>query len=183
MEQRHDKSLEHYIGIRAIADASAALGRFVQYPFIILVIMILARSAYFDRWRWPLPLTVVIGANFAVVFIGTLLMRQAAEKVRQKAIQDLYPHLSQAMGPSVVPSSSPTGPEPVIKAGAAHGKARNVQSGGRPADQIGLLIKEIQSLEEGAFAPLSRQPIFQAILMPFGGAGVLALLNYLAYVY
>jgi hypothetical protein len=54
---------------------------------------------------------------------------------------------------------------------------------GKLSGQIELMIKEIQSLQDGAFAPLSRQPIFRAILMPFGGAGLLALLDYFSTVY
>jgi hypothetical protein len=46
--------------------------------------------------------------------------------------------------------------------------------------EIELMIKQIEALETGAFAPLSRQPIFGALLVTFGGAGILAVLNYLA---
>jgi len=40
--------------------------------------------------------------------------------------------------------------------------------------------KKIESCEEGAFAPVTRQPVVRALLMPFGGAGLVALLQYLA---
>jgi hypothetical protein len=48
------------------------------------------------------------------------------------------------------------------------------------AEQLRLLIRRIETNDEGAFAPLSQQPLVGALLMPFGGAGILALLEYLA---
>jgi hypothetical protein len=48
------------------------------------------------------------------------------------------------------------------------------------AEQLRLMIRRVKACEEGAFAPITQQPVIKAGLMPFGGAGILALLNYLA---
>jgi hypothetical protein len=39
----------------------------------------------------------------------------------------------------------------------------------------------VEGLREGAFAPLAEQPLIRALLLPFGGAGFVALVEALAY--
>jgi len=51
---------------------------------------------------------------------------------------------------------------------------------GDRAEQLRATIKEVESIDEGAFAPLSQHPLIGAILMPSGGVGVLSLLEYFA---
>jgi hypothetical protein len=126
LEPPKEEALEHWIDIRAIADATDSLGRFVQCPFLILFIMILARSAYFDQWRWPLSLTVVIGANSVVVFISALRMRMAAEKARRQAIHELKKHLPE--WPSPAPETAtmpPASKTPADPAAATGGRLRS----------------------------------------------------------
>ena len=48
------------------------------------------------------------------------------------------------------------------------------------AEQIRLVIRLIENNEEGAFAPLSNQPVIGALAMPFGGASIMAVLEHLA---
>ena len=50
----------------------------------------------------------------------------------------------------------------------------------RRADQITELIQDIESCEEGAFAPVTQQPVVRALMMPFNGADLVAALSYLA---
>ena len=48
--------------------------------------------------------------------------------------------------------------------------------------RIEWMIDEIRSLERGAFAPWTRRPVVQAILIPFGGVGIVAILEVLTVV-
>jgi hypothetical protein len=42
------------------------------------------------------------------------------------------------------------------------------------------LMREVATnLDKGAFAPLGEQPIIRALILPFGGAGAMSLLEYL----
>lgn len=41
------------------------------------------------------------------------------------------------------------------------------------------MLAEIRALREGAFAPLTQQPLVRALLLPLSGAGGLGLLEYL----
>ena len=40
-------------------------------------------------------------------------------------------------------------------------------------------MRRIEELREGAFSPFSQQPVVRAMLLPLGGFGGTALLNYL----
>lgn len=48
---------------------------------------------------------------------------------------------------------------------------------------IEAAIREIESTKDGAFVPLSRHPVFGAVLYPFGGLGIIALLEFLSLSY
>jgi hypothetical protein len=41
------------------------------------------------------------------------------------------------------------------------------------------VMLRIEELREGAFSPFSQQPVVRAMLLPLGGLGGTALLNYL----
>ena len=122
--------------------------------------MIVSRNRYFDCWDWPVSLLLMLGCNSAYAIYCALYLRRAAEKARAKALGTMQETLSR------------------IAAG-------NVAAGWRAEpealrEQIKMLIDEIQHTRQGAFVSLSRHPVVGAIFMPFGGAGILALLEYLA---
>ena len=52
----------------------------------------------------------------------------------------------------------------------------------KPEDRYAIekLIERAQSIEEGAFRPLSRHPVIAAVFVPFSGLGVVALLEIMA---
>ena len=45
--------------------------------------------------------------------------------------------------------------------------------------QVELMISEVKSLQKGAFAGWTANPVFGALLLPFGGAGALWLVDLL----
>jgi hypothetical protein len=143
---------DEYWDFRAIALRSEAVNRLIFYPFFVLFLLIIARNDFFDRWDWP-PSTLLfftLCSGYAVYAVLTL--RFAAEKARKSLLKRLDESLLSALA--------------------------------RPDDglvqQLGRLREKIEQSEEGAFAPLSQQPVIKALLMCFSGAGALPVLNYLA---
>ena len=57
--------------------------------------------------------------------------------------------------------------------------ARSLPDGVPLASQLELLLRRVEELHEGAFSPFSQQPVVRAMLLPLGGLGGTALLNYL----
>ena len=131
---------------------SAAVGQLILYPFFVLFLMLVARNDFFDRWDWPPSLLLFFGVSSAYAAYVVWALRRSAENAREALLKKLQLKLLAALG--------------------------------RPQDGLGqqlqLLIQQVESCQEGAFAPITQQPVIKALLMPFGGAGVLGLLNYLA---
>ncbi len=151
-EKRHMEQahLHEWLALDLVARRTRTVGKLIYLPFIVLALMIVSRNTYFDRWDWPLSLVVVIGIISIHAWASTISLRQAAEKVRRKELGRLKEKLLIAI----------RGPDK------------------RHAEQIQETIKEIESLREGAFAPITQQPFFHAIFLVLGGAGSLPLTEF-----
>ena len=158
MDTRCDSALDNWIDVRVMADCTHRAGSLIQTPFLILLLMIVSRNSLFDRWAWPPPLMVAVSASFTIAIISVLRLRRAAERARRVCLRNLNRELCKVQG------ASGTGEK----------------ESGDPASQIRTLIEEVQDIRRGAFAPLTERPVFRAMLMPFGGIGILALLEFVA---
>ena len=143
--------LDEWLDIQLIAKRTKVVGNFIYYPFIVLFLMIAARSSYFDHFDWPLSLVLIFGINSAFAFYCAVALRQATEKARHNELQRLEEKLVKARG------------------GGDEQAAATIQ----------LTIDQIRAVDEGAFAPWSSQPFIRAILVPFGGTGIITLIQYL----
>ncbi len=151
MEAKH---IDDFLDIRFIAQRTAALGSLIYFPFGLLALMVISRSDVFDRWPWPPSLLALFGLNSLFTLFSAISLKRTAARARKVALHNLRTHLLKVLG-----SGAPNKDE--------------------QAEQIRETMEEIQSLKEGAFAPLPLHPAVGAALLPFGGAGVVALLEYL----
>lgn len=60
--------------------------------------------------------------------------------------------------------------QPALEEGVAADEAK--------VKQLRTILEEVRQLGEGAFAPITSQPIVRAALLPLSGAGGIALLEY-----
>ncbi len=141
-----------WLDIQLITRRTRVIGKLVIYPFVVLLLLLVSRNSFFDRWSWPLSLIVVFAINALLALMSAFVLRRAAEEARRQSIGRLTGTLLQHQG-----------------AGR-----------GAQADQTRTLIEEIASLREGAFAPLAQHPVFSAMLMPFGGVSIAVLLEILS---
>jgi hypothetical protein len=139
--------------MRFIAERTAALGSLIYLPFGLLALMIISRSDVFDRWPWPPSLLALFGLNSVFTLYSAISLRRAANRARASALRNLQGHLLQVLGSSAATKDD-------------------------QAEQIRLTMEEVRSLKQGAFAPLALHPALGAALLPFGGAGLVALLEY-----
>jgi hypothetical protein len=141
--------------IRFIARRTEAVGKMIYYPFLVLFLLIISRNHFFDAWKWPMSLIIIQGFNVSFALFSALHLRRTAEKARQKSLARLNERLSRELG------------------SLTDGKTNSNR-----AEQIRLVIRLIENNDEGAFAPLSNQPIIGALAMPFGGASIMAAVEY-----
>ena len=138
------EELSAYHEIFFVAQRTQVVARLVWYPLIVLTLMIVARSSFFDHWTWPFSLILIYALNATWALGSAILLRRAAEQLRDVAISNLQ--LLRVM-------------------------SDDSEEKRRTFDE---LIGEIRGLKKGAFAPLTEQPFIRAIIFPSGGLGLLA---------
>ncbi|MHB8069389.1 MAG: hypothetical protein ACYDIC_15975 [Desulfobaccales bacterium] len=150
---RAEEGLKDLMFVRLIAKRTEAVGKQIFYPFIILVVLLMARSHYFDNWRLSAPLLGFIAIlSLSYTWSCAVTLRRQAERTKAYIIRHLSKKLIQAM------EDDPHQPR---------------------AEQLQFVLNEIKSTQSGAFAPFTQQPLVRALLVPFGGIGGLHLLNFL----
>ena len=155
---RHDIPVQVEIGnqlavIRLIAKRTAAVGKMIFYPFIVWLVMFVSRFEYFDNWKTPYGLAVVISLGALYAWACTFLLRQSAERARTCALERL-----KELKSGVLTDGAPS--QDLLK-------------------YLDFAIDEVESIKEGAFAPFTQHPVVQSLLVPFGGVGGIYLIDFL----
>lgn len=155
--------LDSWIDLRFIALRTRCVTRLIYFPFIVLSLLLLSRSAAFDDWFMPTS-TIVLAAAGAAIAVGcALALRLGAEASRRSALDQIRDALMRAHAgrADLVSSTSPAADEPTV-------------------EQLKLLQARVEGLQEGAFAPFWQQPLLKAVLLPFATLGGSTLLDYMA---
>ena len=139
-----EEELSAYHEIFFVARRTKVVAPLVWYPLLVLTLLVVARSSVFDNWTWPPGLVLIIGITAAWALGSAMLLRRAAEHLRETALNDLRRFRLLAQ-------------ENEVK-----------------RHTFDELIAEIRDLKTGAFAPLSDQPFVRAVLFPGAGLGLLA---------
>jgi hypothetical protein len=148
--------LDNWVDLQFIALRTRSVTHLIYYPFIVISLLLLSRSAVFDQWTMPVS-TIVLSVGGAVVALGcALALRLAAEASRRHALEVVKDALmrANARAPATPCEATPR--------------------------QLELLQSRIENLRMGAFAPFWQQPLVKAVLLPFATLGGSTLLDYLA---
>jgi len=130
--------LKYLAVIDLIAQRTAVVNRLIRYPFIALLIMVAARTDYFDIWNYPLLLILSWALNVALALLGAFLLYQSASKAKAAMLAGLSRQIVQALGT---------------------GKDHDVR-----VKQIQYVIDEVEANEQGAFVPFYQQPVIESSL-------------------
>jgi hypothetical protein len=149
------ENLDEWLGIELIAQRTTVIGYFIYFPFIIMILLGVARHSYLDNWGFPLALLVIFTINGGLIVANAFALRKSAESARRDAVRRLESKLIQLSGQT---------PEET-----------------KQKQQIEWAIHAIKDNQNGAFLPFTQHPIFGAtIALPSGGYGLVLLLEYLA---
>jgi hypothetical protein len=130
--------------IRLIVQRSTVVNRRILHPFIILFLLIGARSHYFDNWDFPPVLILALTVNSLVAIASASLLYLTAMGAKRRILAPLHYQLDKT-----APSADQTD--------SADQRASN--------ESIRLLIKEVDGIQQGAFVPFYQQPMVQATLV------------------
>lgn len=149
-----------------IVQRSKSVDILIFLPFVILTLIIVSRSSYFDRWHTTIPLAVVMLLGACIALSNAIRLRRTAKRAQSVALERLdKKHKMQCYEES----------KPVIlRKGVKADVCKN-----NMAERIKETINDINTIDVGPFLPLTKHPIVTAIAMPFGGIGGLYLFDYL----
>lgn len=149
-----EAALSDWMLIQLIARRTDVVGKLIFFPFIIWFLMFVSRLYYFDNWRTPLGLAIVISLGPLLAWSCAVYLRHSAEKLRAVVVSRLAQQLIGAYAT-----------EPSSKA---------------DADRIQYVLNEVKAIKRGAFASYLQQPVVQSLLVPVGGISGVKLLEFLA---
>jgi len=139
-----EKELSAYHEIFFVAQRTQVVAPLIWYPLLVLTLIVVARASIFDNWTWPACLVVIYVITAAWAVGSAILLRRAAEQLRETALNDLRRFRL-------------LGQESEVK-----------------RQTFDELMAEIRDLKTGAFAPLSDQAFIRAVLFPGAALGLLA---------
>jgi len=145
--------LDDWISVEFVARQTQAVAPLIVAPFVVLGLLVMARSRLFDSWAvtWPIALTA------AVYLVGLMALAVAlklsAEKLRADALARMRADL--------------------LWLGGAGGGREKL------AEPLKQLIASVEGNDTGAFAPLLEQPLVAALMVPLGSAGGVQLFDHL----
>jgi hypothetical protein len=148
------KIYEQYYQVCLTADATIDIATILPYPFMILAILFVSQTPFFDDWRWSSTQIILMGLSLSAILITAYFMQRAARHIRSLALKTLDKLLLTPNLVLDVPNQFKGEPmSTTIK------------------ELAGDVRSKIQSIETGAYLPLSKNPIVSAILIPATSIG------------
>jgi hypothetical protein len=144
-----NKILDDWIDLQFIAERTKCINSLVWYPFAILSLMIVSRSALFANFPLSPPIAIAQGAGLFLIFACAFTLNWFAEDQRKSAQRNLREEIT---------------------------RARNQGDDAREKRWQGLLDR-VTDLHEGSFRNFLQQPVVAGMLLPLGSLGWTQLLE------
>jgi hypothetical protein len=153
----HAVYLEEWIEMQFIAKVTESVGKLIFYPFVLLFLMLLARSEFMDHWGWPRALLLMMTCNLILAFCSAITLQLAARRARQVSLESLEAKSLDLRK-------------------AALNMADDRKKAAKIVKLIQKCIKDIRKLHTGAFASFWENAVMRAVLLPSGSYALLQLL-------
>lgn len=130
--------------IRLLVERSKVVNRRILHPFVILFLLIAARSHYFDNWDFPPVLILALTVNSLVAIASATMLYLAAVGAKRRILEPLQHQLDD------LASSTD-------RTASADQSSRD--------EALRRVISDIDGVQQGAFVPFYQQPMVQATLV------------------
>jgi hypothetical protein len=144
-----DDLINEWISLDFVAKRTCCIGKLIYYPFVLLAIMILSRSTVFANFAPSMVIIFTHGISLLILLACAIMVWLAAKSARDIARERLT--------------------DGIIR--AKHSEEAYF------ADQLQILLNRVDQLKDGAFSPLTQQPLVRAFLFPLSSAGWVALVQ------
>ena len=146
-----DSIFDPLLDMHLFADRTAVLSEFIYYPFIAYALFLTSRMPLFDNWYASPQLGLLFFLSFSIPVISALRLRSNAEDLRRIAIEKLSLCVLAQKG-----LDNP-----------------------KLLGQLEEAIKQVKSMDKGAFRPFTQQPWLKALFLPLSSWSGFTILEFL----
>jgi hypothetical protein len=144
-----EEAVRQWVLISFLQEVTEVVAHVIYYPFIVLVVLLVAQNRLFDDWHWNYPTTLIAALSAGTALACALQLQRSARRAKARALEVVGKILLRHAG------------DPKDE---ALGKIERIR-------------QEIEGTDSGAFASFSRNPVVGALLLSLGGGGGLAALE------
>ncbi|MEE8586510.1 MAG: hypothetical protein V3T83_16840, partial [Acidobacteriota bacterium] len=144
--------INEWLDVNFIARHTKSIGSFIYFPLILLLLYAVAHHSIFDNWVFRPQEMMLFMGTMLLALVPLIKMHRSAESARRQARERLGVKTMEAQG------QQDSGPRLRILQGC---------------------LDDIEAIRQGAFSSLAENPLLRAALIPFGGMGGLALLDFM----
>jgi hypothetical protein len=84
-----EEELSRYRQILLVAYRTQAVAPLIYYPLIVLALVVVARSSFFDNWTWPASVILIYAIIAVWMLASAILLTQAARQLVKIAVDEL----------------------------------------------------------------------------------------------
>lgn len=97
---KFEKTRTSYIRIQLliVARRTRRVNKLIVYPFVVIFLILVSQSPYFDNWDIPVGLIVMIMLSAAYAMLCAIKLRRVSEEIRGNAVKALTERLGQYGG-------------------------------------------------------------------------------------
>ena len=144
---RYGRTSQQWQTMQLLARYTESVSPIAVLPFILMVLLIVARSPVFEGWVWTKEVLSLYAGFALYVLVQALRFQFEALRAKEAILDALDKYRLQATGDR------------------------------KKSSRLEIVRQKINGIRKGAFVPWTRNPIFQALLLPSGAYGVVALLD------
>ncbi len=137
--------LDDWLDVQVVARRTELISGLVIGPFVVLALLVLARSSLFDNWSLTPAIAISVCIYLGWLIVLAALLKLAAENTRRRALSSMNADLQWLCG------------------------QKNADLA-QLVEPFKRLITSVENNQTGAFAGLFDQPLLKALLVPLGGA-------------
>jgi hypothetical protein len=94
-----DRDLEEiWTRLQVVGRRTRRVGNLITGPFVVLFLILVSQSPYFDNWDIPAGLIIMIALSAAYAILCAIKLRRASENARREAIVELTQRLIRRGG-------------------------------------------------------------------------------------